>query len=125
MRTRPSGPSSSTSSWPATITSSTGPATGKIPIRYGPNAPADAGEKNGAAYFMLAYQGTDAINDRTAETARIFLGIQIACAQCHDHPFDGWKQEQFHELSSYFARCADRPTFEMVNERRRITGYQL
>jgi hypothetical protein len=98
-------------------------ATGKIPIRYGPNAPAET-EKNGAAFFMLAYQGADAINDRTAETARIFLGIQIACAQCHDHPFDGWKQEQFHELASYYAKVGERPMFEMINERRQLTGYQ-
>src|SRR5262249_23803678 len=88
------------------------------------NAPAET-EKNGAAYFMLAYQGTDAINDRTSETARIFLGIQIACAQCHDHPFDGWKQEQFHELASYYAKVAERPMFEMINERRQLTGYQV
>jgi hypothetical protein len=28
-------------------------------------------------------------------TARIFLGLQIECAQCHDHPFDQWKQKDF------------------------------
>lgn len=101
-------------------------ADGKITFRYNPSATDEKQEKsNGAAYFLLSYQGADAINDRTAETSRIFLGIQIQCAQCHDHPFDGWKQEQFHELASYFARCVDRPTFEMINERRQITGYQI
>ena len=30
-----------------------------------------------------------------AETSRIFLGIQIQCANCHDHPSDHWKREQF------------------------------
>jgi hypothetical protein len=101
-------------------------ATGKIPLRYGMPGSTDEKEKpNGAAYFLLSYQGVDAINDRTAESARIFLGIQIQCAQCHDHPFDGWKREQFHELASYFAKTVERPTFEMVNERRQLTGYQL
>ncbi len=98
-------------------------ATGTQPIRLG--RPVEPDPKNGAASFMLSYQGQDAINDRTAETSRIFLGIQIQCAQCHDHPFDGWRQEQFHELASYFARLAERPVFEMVNEKRRITGIQL
>lgn len=39
-----------------------------------------------------------------AETSRIFLGIQIQCANCHDHPTDRWKREQFHELAAYFPR---------------------
>lgn len=41
-----------------------------------------------------------------SETARIFLSLQIGCAQCHDHPFDDWKREQFHELAAYFARAS-------------------
>jgi Protein of unknown function (DUF1549)/Protein of unknown function (DUF1553) len=98
-------------------------ATGTQPIRLG--RPVEPDAKNGVASFMLSYQGVDAINDRTAETARIFLGIQIQCAQCHDHPFDGWKQEQFHELASYFAKLGERPVFEMVNEKRQITGIEL
>src|SRR5262245_10480701 len=95
-------------------------ATGQLPLRFGPMA-SEPDVKNGAAYFLLSHQGNDAINDRTAETARIFLGIQIQCAQCHDHPFDGWKREQFHELASYFARLRDRPVFE----ERRIVGQEL
>ena len=39
-----------------------------------------------------------------AETARVFLGISIQCAECHDHPFDRWKRRQFHELAAFFAR---------------------
>lgn len=39
-----------------------------------------------------------------AETSRIFLGLQIQCAQCHDHPYEEWKREQFHHLAAYFAR---------------------
>lgn len=36
-------------------------------------------------------------------TARIFMGISIECAECHDHPFDTWKREQFHEMAAFFA----------------------
>jgi len=39
-----------------------------------------------------------------AESARVFLGLQLQCAQCHDHRFDVWKREQFHSLAAYFAR---------------------
>jgi hypothetical protein len=37
-----------------------------------------------------------------ASTSRIFLGIRIECAQCHDHPFDSWKRDQFWSLAAFF-----------------------
>jgi hypothetical protein len=66
-------------------------------------------EKNGAAFFLAARFGADANVERAAETSRIFLGIQIQCAQCHDHPSDVWKRQQFHEFAAYFARLQSRP----------------
>jgi hypothetical protein len=45
-----------------------------------------------------------------AGTARIFLGVRIECAQCHNHPFDDWKREQFWSYAAFFAgmeRAAD------------------
>lgn len=47
-------------------------------------------------------------NDRKPEliasaTARIFMGLSIDCAECHNHPFDRWKREQFHEMAAFFA----------------------
>ncbi len=40
----------------------------------------------------------------TAATAQVFLGIRMQCAQCHDHPFDDWKQKDFYELASFFGK---------------------
>jgi hypothetical protein len=77
---------------------------------------------HGAHYFLAKHVGTDASVEQTAETARIFLGIQIQCAQCHDHPFDGWKREQFHELAGYYARVAARPIRVDGN---RLAGLEL
>jgi len=34
-------------------------------------------------------------------TVRVFLGTQIGCAQCHDHPFDKWTQHEFYELAAF------------------------
>lgn len=38
-----------------------------------------------------------------ATTTRLFLGIQIECAQCHDHPFASWSREQFWNQAAFFA----------------------
>jgi hypothetical protein len=39
-----------------------------------------------------------------ASTSKIFLGVQIACAQCHNHPFDVWTQNDFWGYAAFFAR---------------------
>jgi hypothetical protein len=39
-----------------------------------------------------------------SSTARIFLGLQIECAECHDHPTDHWKQVDFWGYASFFAQ---------------------
>lgn len=62
--------------------------------------------ENGGGAIMMAQDGIT--EDSTAEISRIFLGIQIQCAQCHDHPYDRWKREQFHELAAFFPRTAVR-----------------
>lgn len=64
---------------------------------------------NGESGFLLAHFGPDAAVERAAETARVFLGIQIQCAQCHDHPSDVWKREQFHQLAAFFGRTREQP----------------
>ena len=69
-------------------------------------------DKNGQAFFMISRRGADYVTEIAAETSRIFLGIQIQCAQCHDHPSDVWKRQQFHEFAAYFARSRERPIFE-------------
>jgi hypothetical protein len=37
-----------------------------------------------------------------AGTARLFLGVKLECAQCHDHPFAKWKREQFWQFAAFF-----------------------
>ena len=46
--------------------------------------------------------------DLMNNTVRIFLGTQIGCAQCHDHPFDKWKRKEFYEIAAYTFGTATR-----------------
>lgn len=39
-----------------------------------------------------------------AITSQVFMGVRIACAQCHDHPFDVWKRKDFYDLAAYFGK---------------------
>ena len=75
----------------------------------------------GAGHFLHCHLGPDANIERAADTARVFMGIQIQCAQCHDHPSDIWKREQFHELTAFYARTKDRP----VREENRVVGFTI
>jgi hypothetical protein len=57
---------------------------------------------NGAVNFLA-----DKVNDEkgvlaTSSTSRIFLGQQVQCTQCHNHPFNQWKQQKFWEFNSFF-----------------------
>jgi hypothetical protein len=42
--------------------------------------------------------------DRGEATAQVFLGVRVQCARCHNHPFDRWTQNDYHEWSAFFAR---------------------
>lgn len=58
----------------------------------------------GQTALIFAHQADPA--EIASETSRIFLGIQIQCANCHDHPTDSWTREQFHELAAFFPRTS-------------------
>jgi len=67
-------------------------------------------QENGATGLIVAQQGRP--EETVSEISRIFLGVQIQCAQCHDHPTDQWKREQFHQLAAFFPRVAARPNVQ-------------
>lgn len=63
---------------------------------------ATAGDNTGPALY---YTSLELAPEKLASsTARIFLGLQIECAECHDHPFDKWKQHDFWGYASFFAQ---------------------
>ena len=41
---------------------------------------------------------------KMAEEVRVFLGRRLDCAQCHNHPFEAWSQDQFWGMTAFFGR---------------------
>jgi hypothetical protein len=57
---------------------------------------------NGAVNFLVMKVNDDNGAQATAMTAKVFLGLQVQCTQCHNHPFNDWKQRKFWELNAFF-----------------------
>lgn len=50
--------------------------------------------------FYVAKQGKP--ENLGAGVARLFLGVRIECAQCHNHPFARWKRDEFWSFAAFF-----------------------
>ncbi len=65
---------------------------------------------NGAVNWYLRF---DNPQDAAGSASRAFLGVQIQCAQCHDHKTESWKQRDFNQLAACFARSRIQPITDM------------
>lgn len=81
---------------------------------------------NGAVNFLAMKVNEEKGTLATAETSKIFMGLQVQCTQCHNHPFNEWKQQKFWEMNAIFRQTRALRTFvpgtrdvasaELVNE---------
>lgn len=60
-------------------------------------------EDNGAVTFFVGNPTADKMTD---SVTRLFLGIQLQCAQCHNHPFTSWKQTEYWGIAAFFMKVA-------------------
>jgi Protein of unknown function (DUF1549)/Protein of unknown function (DUF1553) len=58
-------------------------------------------DKNPAGVYFVANPTVDKITDNVT---RMFLGVQLQCAQCHNHPFTDWKQNEYWAMASFFMK---------------------
>ena len=66
-------------------------------------------DQNGATNFLLAHLNNQA-TPATAVTAKLFLGQQVQCTQCHDHPFSrNIHQDEFWSLNAFFKQTRREP----------------
>ena len=71
-----------------------------------------AANQTGPALFYTSLQLQP--EELAASSSRIFLGTQIQCAQCHDHPFDHWKRQDFWGYAAFFARLSRPPNGQLA-----------
>ena len=55
---------------------------------------------NGAGNYVLRYNRSPVV--LTSHTSRLFLGLPMQCAECHDHKTEAWLQEDFYGIAAFF-----------------------
>jgi len=58
-------------------------------------------EEDGSQLYYVVYRNSD---DLATTTMRMFLGTQLQCAKCHDHPYDPWTQRDYYGMAGFFVR---------------------
>lgn len=66
---------------------------------------------HGEATFLITHQSLDEVTDRMS---KLLLGVQVTCAQCHDHPFAAWKQDDYWGLAAFFSKV--RHQYEKIDK---------
>jgi hypothetical protein len=69
--------------------------------------------EQGAPMYLLQYERHP--EDAAVAITQTFLGVQLQCARCHDHPFEPWKQREFYGMAAFFARLTRVPAGKVNN----------
>jgi len=68
-------------------------------------ASGDVAENPAVAWFRQARETTTQLED----TAQVFLGQRLKCAECHHHPFERWSQQDYYSFAAFFSQVARKP----------------
>ena len=63
-------------------------------------------------YTMLVHAPRFKPKEFAADFSQLFLGIQIQCAECHNHPFDRWTMDDYYGFVSFFTGITRKPGAE-------------
>ena len=63
-------------------------------------------------YTMLVHKPQFEPKAFAADFSQLFLGVQIQCAECHNHPFDRWTMDDYYGFVSFFTGMKRKPGIE-------------
>ena len=83
---------------------------------------------NGAGNYVLRYNRSPV--SLTSHTSRLFLGLPMQCAECHDHKTEAWFQEDFYGIAAFFTGIESEPkgniqTVNMIGDPRQMNNYHI
>ena len=83
---------------------------------------------NGAGHYIMRYDRSPTI--LTSHASRLFLGLPMQCAECHDHKTEMWTQEDYYGIAAFFAgidseRKGDIQTMDMIGNERRMNNFLI
>lgn len=62
---------------------------------------------NGPANYWGNYDKISTPIEVAIQTGQVFMGVRIGCAQCHNHPFEKWSQNDFYSLAAVFSQVVE------------------
>ena len=83
---------------------------------------------NGAGNYIMRYGRSPVF--LTSHTTRLFLGLPMQCAECHDHKTEAWRQEDFYGIAAFFAgidsqRKGNIQTIDLVGNEKRMANFLI
>ena len=83
---------------------------------------------NGAGNYIMRYGRSPVF--LTSHATRLFLGLPMQCAECHDHKTEAWRQEDFYGIAAFFEgiesqRKGNIQTIDMVGNERRMANFLI
>ncbi len=83
---------------------------------------------NGAGNYIMRYERSPAV--LTSHSSRLFLGLPMQCAECHDHKTEVWSQKDFYGIASFFAGIDSEQKgyiqgMDMIGNEKRMENYLI
>ena len=83
---------------------------------------------NGAGNYILRYDRSPVV--LTSHTSRLFLGLPMQCAECHDHKTEAWRQEDFYGIAAFFTGIESKregyiQAVNMIGDERRMDNFLI
>lgn len=83
---------------------------------------------NGAGNYIMRYERSPAV--LTSHSSRLFLGLPMQCAECHDHKTEAWSQEDYYGIAAFFEGIDSQQkgyiqTMDMAGNEKRMENYLI